>query len=54
MHDLVNIVLRHFGVSILNYPLLISAPVYSLAVFAVSLAIVSVIKKIPVVNKYLV
>lgn len=54
VHDLINIALIPSGFSILNYPFLLSAPLYSVFVFALSLAVVSVLKKIPIVNKYLI
>lgn len=54
VHDLLNEIIRHLGFDILNYPLWLAVPLYSAAVFALSLAIIGVIKKIPFVNKYIV
>lgn len=54
VHDLINRIFAACGWDILHYPPLLIIPLYTLAVFFISFGIVFLLKKIPVVNQYLV
>ncbi len=54
IHDFANMALKDLGISLVEYFPIISLPVYSIAVFAVCLAVVLILRKIPGVNRYLI
>lgn len=54
IHDLINMVFKYFKFDILCFSPFVTVPLYIIFVFGCGLAIVSVLKKIPVVNKYIV
>lgn len=54
VHDFIITLLERFGITTLSYNVFISVPLNSLAVFAISFAIVYIISKIPFLNKYII
>ena len=54
MHDFLNIALRGFNISLINYPPFIAVPLYSLASFTVCMLISALLLKIPVARKWIV
>lgn len=54
MHDFLNMALRSFDISLINYPPFIAVPVYSLASFLLCMLISAMLLKIPVVRRWIV
>lgn len=53
-HDLFNILLNLTGVSTASFPAILSVPILSLFVYLGSLCVVLVIRKIPILNKWII
>ncbi len=54
MHDFLNIALRGFNISLINYPPFIAVPIYSVGTFLLCMLISGLLLKIPVARKWIV
>jgi len=54
VHDFFNVILGIFNINTGTFPAIISIPVLSIAVYTASLGVVLIIKKIPVLNKWII
>lgn len=54
VHDFFNVILNILGINTATFPAILSVPVLSLAVYLASLGVVLIIRKIPVLNKWII